>query len=64
MNKKRLFEYLKSKDNSILLELLNLAYDAIDTNQRHDVFGKIMIEIPPSPVNGEKLKNIPLVQFH
>jgi hypothetical protein len=55
MNKKRLFEYLKSQDNSMLLELLNLAYDAIDTNQRHDVFGKIIIEIPPSPVNGKKL---------
>ena len=55
MNKKRLFEYLKSKDSSMLLELLNLAYDAIDTNQRHDVFGKIILDIPPSPVNGKKL---------
>ncbi len=55
MNKKRLFEYLKSQDNSILLALLNLAYDAIDINQRHDVFGKIIMEMPSSPVNCKNL---------
>lgn len=55
MNKKRLFEHLKSQDKSRLLELLNFAYDSIDTNQRHDVFGKIIVEIPPSPVKSKKI---------
>jgi hypothetical protein len=55
MNKDRLFEYLKTQDQATLLDLLNSAFDTIDTNQRHDVFGKIIEEVPPSPVEGKKL---------
>jgi hypothetical protein len=56
MNKEKLFEYLKAQDHSKLLDLLNLAYDAIDTNQRHDVFGRIITEVPPFPVECNKLQ--------
>jgi len=55
MNKERLFEYLKTQDQARLLDLINSAFDIIDTNQRHDVFGKIIVEVPPSPVEGKKL---------
>ena len=38
------------------MDLLNIAYDAIDTNQRHEVFGRIITEVPPSPVECNKLQ--------
>ncbi|MCP3966594.1 MAG: hypothetical protein GY718_09620 [Lentisphaerae bacterium] len=55
MNKERLFEYLESKDRADLIGLLSSAFDTMDTNQRHDVFGKIIKDIPPSHVVGEEL---------
>ena len=55
MNKERLFEYLESQDQANLLELLISAFNTMDINQRHDVFGKIIKEVPPSPVDGEDL---------
>jgi hypothetical protein len=63
MNKERLFEYLKTQDQATLLDLLNLAFDTIDTNQRHAVFGKIIIEVPPSPVEGKKFQ-ITIKEFY
>ena len=56
MNKEKLFEYLEAQDQTKLLELLNIAYDAIDTNQRHEVFGRIITEVPPSLVESKKLQ--------
>ncbi len=55
MNKERLFEHLENEDQSILLELLSSAFDEMDTDQRHDVFGEIIREEPVSPVEGKKL---------
>jgi hypothetical protein len=55
MNKERLLKYLGKQVPSTLLELLNSAFDAMDTNQRHDVFGKIIKEVLSSPVEGKKL---------
>ncbi len=40
MNKKRLSEHLENQDQSTLLELLSSAFDEMDTDQRHDVFGE------------------------
>jgi len=54
MNKERLFEYVKTQNQSKLLELLSLAFDTMDTNQRDDVFGKTVKEVPPSPVDGKE----------
>ena len=55
MNKERLFEYVKTQNQSKLLELLSLAFDTMTTNQRHDVFGKTAKEVPPSSVDGEEI---------
>ncbi len=55
MNKERLFDHLKTQDHSTLFELLRSAFDVLDTNERHGVFGRIIKEIPPSPVDGDEL---------
>jgi hypothetical protein len=55
MNKKRIFEYVKTQNQSKLLELLSLAFDTMDTNQRHDVFGITAKEVPPSSVDGKEI---------
>ena len=55
MNKERLFEHLREQKIEKLIELLGSAFDTMNTNQRHDVFGRIAIEIPPAHVDGEKL---------
>ena len=55
MNKKRLFEYVKTQNQSKLLELLSLAFDTMDTNQRQVVFGITAKEVPPSSVDGKEI---------
>ena len=55
MKKENLFNHLETQEQSTLLGLLIDAFESMDTNQRHEVFGKIIKEIPPSPVNGEML---------
>ena len=55
MNKERLFKYLEKQDSSSLLALLDSSFNTMDTNQRHDVFGKIIKELPPSSVEREQL---------
>ena len=63
MNKEKLFEYLKTQDQSKLLDLLNLAFDTMETNQRHEVFGKIITEMPLFLVEGNKLQ-ITIKEFY
>jgi hypothetical protein len=53
MNKELLFQYINGQNQSIIIELLSLAFDTMDTNQRHDVFGKTAKEVPPSPLDGK-----------
>lgn len=55
MNKDQLFRFLSTQDVSKLLELLSSAYNHMDTEQQRDVFGKIIQEVPPEPVDGEVL---------
>jgi len=55
MNKERLFEYVKILNQSKLLELLSLAFDTMDTNQRQYVFGKTAKKVPLSPVDGKEI---------
>jgi len=55
MKKTQLFEYLKKQKPSLLIELLQSAYEELDTDQREDVFGNIIDEIPLSPVKGDQL---------
>lgn len=59
MNKTRLFEFLAKQKPSFLIELLQAAYNELDTYQRKDVFGKIVEGIPLPDVDGnELLENI------
>jgi len=56
MNKERLFEYLETQEETRLLELLNSAFDRMNTNQRQEVFGEIIKkEVPPPIIDGEYL---------
>jgi hypothetical protein len=50
-----LFEYVKTQNQSKLLEILSLAFDTMDTNQRHEVFGKTAKDVPPSSLDGKKI---------
>lgn len=55
MDKKLVFEYLKTQEFAVLLGLLDSAYDEMDTNQRRSVFGKLVHQMPPPVVDGEEL---------
>ncbi len=55
MNKDRLFEYLETQKKAQLIELLESAFDVMDTEQRHDVFDEIIRDLPPATVDGEQL---------
>lgn len=53
MNKKRLFMHLETQSRANLLEMLQLAFDTMNINQRHDVFGETISELPTFSVDGE-----------
>jgi hypothetical protein len=42
MNKERLFAFLEEQDSRVLLQLLEAAYDRMTTDQRWEVFDKMM----------------------
>ena len=55
MKKERLFGYIKKQKKSELLNLLSIAFDTLNTNQREDVFGRIAKKIPSMKVEGKEL---------
>lgn len=55
MKKDRLFDYLETQKKAQLIELLESAFDAMDTEQRHDVFDEIISDVLPVTVDGEQL---------
>jgi hypothetical protein len=55
VNKKYLFDFLEKQDASTLLQLLDVAFDTLTTNQRHEVFGKLKIDVKASHVNEKTL---------
>ncbi len=55
MDKSALFKHLSTQEPATWLALLGNAYDQMDHDQRHWVFGKIANSIPPQPVEGENL---------
>jgi len=55
MDKARLFEILEKQDLSVLIDLLDLAYDEMDINQRRSVFGEIVKKIPASVIDAKEL---------
>jgi len=55
MDKARVFEALASEETSVLLDLLNRAYDEMKIDQRRRVFRKYVEKLPPAPLDGEVL---------
>jgi len=55
MNKKHLFAFLEDQDSPTLLRFLGAAYDAMNTDQRHAVFGRTLKKTKPPPVHGQSL---------
>jgi hypothetical protein len=55
VNKKYLFDFLEKQDASTLLRLLNVAFDTLTVNQRHEVFGQLKLEVKASQVNEKEL---------
>jgi hypothetical protein len=63
MDKSRLFQFLSTQDSSVLLDLLSMAYDEMNHDQRQAVFWRINQTRPPVPVEGERLL-AEVEQFH
>jgi hypothetical protein len=57
MDKGQLFGFLSAQDPSTLLDLLSEAYDEMTIDQRRAVFGGLVRELPPAPVDGETVLN-------
>lgn len=55
MKKDNLFQYLEIQDQSMLFDLLSSAFDSMDTNQKHEVFGKLIKEIPSAHIDAEEV---------
>ena len=55
MKKENLFQYLETQDKSVLFELLESAFDSMETQQKNEVFWTIYKDIPPIPVDGEEV---------
>jgi len=63
MDKQQLFEILREQNSSVLLKLLEIAYDEMSTNQRREVFGEFTKKSKRSTVDGKKLLK-EIEQFH
>jgi hypothetical protein len=57
MDKGRLFTFLQQQEPAMLIEILQHAYHAMTTKQRHAVFGAVVKQIPPAPVDGAQLQS-------
>jgi hypothetical protein len=55
MDKRRLFKALADEEPSVLLDLLDSAYDEMKVDQRNRVFSKYARSLPPEPIDGEVL---------
>jgi hypothetical protein len=55
MNKNQLLSFLKAQEPRVLIDLLEAAYDQMNTDQRRDVFGKVIKKAKPPTVDGESL---------
>ena len=56
MDEVRVFTFLQQQEPTMLIEVLQNAYHAMTTKQRQAVFGALVKQIPPSPVDGEQLQ--------
>jgi len=55
LDKTRLFNSLSTRDTSLLLDVLSVAYDEMTYDQRDAVFGPYAEALPPPPVDEETL---------
>lgn len=55
MNREHLFQQLQQQHPPVLLDLLERAYDEMNTNQRRAVFGQFAKRIPPAMMDGKSL---------
>jgi hypothetical protein len=55
MDKKHLFQQLQQQDTAVLLDLLEHAYDELNTSQRRGVFGQFAQRLPPVVMDGKSL---------
>lgn len=55
MNKERLFESLSEEGSKTLLALLTNAYEFLSSDDREFIFGEYVKNIPPAPIDGDKL---------
>lgn len=55
MDKESLFRFLKSRKKTVLLELINAAFDEMNTAQKHAVFGNVKKRAQPLKVNGNQI---------
>jgi len=51
VNKEYVFDFLKEQGPSTLLRLLEAAFDTMTKNQRHEVFGRLKIDVETPQVN-------------
>ena len=54
MDKEALFKHLKGKKKTVLLELLNSAFDEMKTEQKYSVFGDAIKKAKPLKINGNQ----------
>ena len=57
MDKKHLFDMLKEQNTTVLIELLEKAYEEMTTNQKRSVFGTFAENMPPVIIKSEVLFN-------
>jgi hypothetical protein len=55
MNKDQLFAFFQQQDPPVLLEFLDVAFEAMSTNQREAVFGQAIRKAKPLHVDGPSL---------
>jgi hypothetical protein len=55
MDREQIFQHLEQQDIAVFLELLECAYDEMNTNRRRAVFGQFAQRIPPAVRDGKSL---------
>ncbi len=63
MDEERLFAFLHQQEPAVLIEVLQNAYHAMTTKQRHGVFGPVVQQLPPVPEDGARLQS-EIYAFH
>ena len=63
MDEGRLFAFLQQQEPTVLIEILQHAYRAMTTKQRHAVFGPVVQQLPPVPEDGAQLQS-DIAAFH